>query len=191
MARILWLAALLALSGGVIASSAELEGEPTLDILSIPETWLAEASPFYLDLESLLNLELTFHDLTITTDLAMGVSGIEHYATTISTMVGPLDVIDEFVFAVPYVDCYYYHPSQEFPNGLSCTSIGGLMFVKKRVNLATSIGGFSIKAMASSLPTPGTSGSARSLRGESSRQSPGPAMQASGEESGGRRHWSR
>lgn len=151
---------LLAIGFFGAVAQAGVEGDFTFDIWMWPQTTTYEAYKFDIDFEALLNLDVTLSGLTFSNDLAMGITGIEHYIADISTTLGALDLKDEFAFAKPYLDCPWYKPSAAkyidmwfgggagFPAAsTTCHAIGGVLFVKKRVNMEISIGGLTASTL--------------------------------------------
>jgi hypothetical protein len=142
------------------AAMAGVEGDFTFDISIYPQVsdgmTLNEISKFDFDFQGILDLDITISGLTVGTDLAFGIAGIEHFIATISTTLGALSITDEFVFAAPYDEvetCYKVvnHVLVEDPDGPICFSnyprISDLQFVKKRVTTSLTIAGVTFDAL--------------------------------------------
>jgi len=113
------------------AAKADISGSFAFDISLMPQTTTAEMSKFDFDFEGLLELNITLSGLTFGNDLALGIAGMEHYIASLSATLGALKLLDEFAFAAPY--------------NKYLERIGGLLFVKKRVTLAFTVGGLTFK----------------------------------------------
>lgn len=104
------------------------------------------------DFEAWLTLNITLSGLTISQDLVFGMAGIEHYIFDVQTILGALELYDEFAFAAPYVGVYGTYMGDYFFNWISPYTggyrIGPLLFVKKRVTAEITIGGLSFKNLA-------------------------------------------
>lgn len=101
------------------------------------------------DFEAELDLSVTLSGLTFSNEMTYGVGGVEHYIMDLSTTLGALDILDEFVFATPYYDVHtsywglwwffdWIHPKRGHVGGMRR---GQLLFVKKRVTTEMTLGG--------------------------------------------------
>ena len=152
---LLTLAVLMAVGIYTAVAEAGVEGDFTFDIWMWPQTTTAEAAKFDIDFEALLNLDVTVSGLTIGNRAALGIAGLEHYILTLTTTLGALDMSDTFAFAAPYIGCPRRAPAKywyidffyAYPAFTGCHPVGDLMFVKKRVSLAMTIGGLTVDTL--------------------------------------------
>jgi hypothetical protein len=148
-------AALLAVGIFSAVANAGVEGDFTFWIWLWPQTTAYEAAGFYIDFEGDLNLNLVISGLTIGNHASFGIAGLENYFLTLDTTLGFLDVHDEFVFAVPYINCpdlapgKYWYINYFTATGpfIECQPVGDLLFVKKRVGLEATIGGLTLSTL--------------------------------------------
>jgi len=144
---LLTLAVLMAVGIYTAVAEAGVEGSFTFDIYMWPQTTAVEVSKFDFDFEGLLELSITLSGLTFSNDLAIGIAGLEHYIGSVETTLGALTVVDEFVFARPYIGMLYPWPSKWLPGNVG-TPVGNMLFVKKRAYAEMTIGGLTFTNLA-------------------------------------------
>jgi len=149
------LAALLAATVWSVAARADVEGSFNFVIDMRPQTTAGETSKMDFDVEAYLTLITTVSGLELGIDTTMGIAGPEYLIMSVSTTLGALDLMDEFVFAVPYygVSSYYWDDWYFFDfmspgRGMKGGTRGGpLLFVKKRVTSEITIGGLNVYSL--------------------------------------------
>jgi hypothetical protein len=143
------LAVLMTATVWSVVGRADVNGSFDLFITMQPQTTSGETSEFDFDFEAELDLNVTLSGLTFSNAMTYGIGGVEHYIMALSTTLGALDILDEFVFATPYYGVstsywgmwYFFdwiHPKRGHYGG---TRRGNLLFVKKRVTTELTIGG--------------------------------------------------
>jgi len=93
-----------------------------------------EKVEFELDFETNLKLEVAISGLAISSDLGLGITGIEFWILSFATTLGTIELKSDFVFTTPF-----NHLSQ---------AIGPLLFAKKRLSAQLSIDGVTIDNLA-------------------------------------------
>jgi hypothetical protein len=149
---------------------ADVTGLFSIDLTLTPQTNSHEAVPFYFDLQTNLQVNITISGMTLAMDLGFGTTGLEFALVSIGTNLGALSLKDDFVFATPF-GCaapswigVLATLSDDTDGGIvgQCTGpfvspIGSangstkdnaLAFVKKRVELQLDIAGISFNVLA-------------------------------------------
>jgi len=137
---------------------ADVTGSFDIDITLKPEGTQTEAVKLFIDLQTNLQLNITFSGLTFGTDLGFGNTGVEFAILVLRSSIGALDIFDRFVFATPF----YRDGMDISPTTDSDGNINGPVFVRKEIDLTLNIAGFTLNNIAIFEDTdfpPGTSGS--------------------------------
>jgi len=139
-----------------VSTAAQVTGNLKLDAWVWPQTTSFETTVLDIGLEAWLDLEIKLSGLSFSNRVAFGIAGIEHYIASLETTLGPVELNDQFAFAVPYIDCPGYRPwifrTIDFFSALkgfeSCKPIGELLFVGKRIKADIALGGLEFAALA-------------------------------------------
>jgi hypothetical protein len=105
------------------------------------------------DIETEINVNWTVSGLTLGLHAHTGLTGIEDVITTLKATLGALNIVDQFVFAVPFAMTSTLITNPSGPQSHSQPAItvinpGDLLFVKKRVDISTSFAGFLLDNLA-------------------------------------------
>lgn len=96
------------------------------------------------DIESIIAATLVTDHLSLTTNFAIGIAGLEHTILTLGATIGEIDLISEIWFATPFeavVDV------NNHPNVVMIPP-GEILFVKKRFTTIANIGGVTLRNLA-------------------------------------------
>src|SRR3990172_3223826 len=126
---------------------ADVTGNFSLNLTLIPEGVQTEATKYFIDLQTFLRLNWTFSGITLSPDLAFGVTGPEYAVLGLQTSLGALSISDEFVFGTPFYNSGG-GPKNIHPTFNANGEPNGLVFVKKRVRTEANIAGFTISNLA-------------------------------------------
>jgi len=165
-----WVATLALCVGVAQTGRADVTGLFAVNVTLFPQTTTQEAIPFFVDLQSNLQVHVTISGLTLSTDLGFGNTGLEFAVVTLGTNLGALAIQDQFVFAPPF-GCSapgwigvaaglsdntdggiagQCPPMFVSPIGSSALAenAAGIAFVKKRVDMQLDIAGISLGVLA-------------------------------------------
>gem|GEM_PF-5717949 len=127
---------------------AEVTGSFDIDVGLIPTGTQIEATPFFVDLQSTLQLNVTLSGLTWGLNAGFGPTGIEFAILRLSTSLGALAVRDTAVFATPFFNTSATDPVT--PDEIHPTSTSGSKdnngpsFAKNRVALRLNVAGLAL-----------------------------------------------
>lgn len=96
------------------------------------------------DIESIIEATLVTDHLSLTTNFAIGIAGLEHTILTLGATIGEIDLISEVWFATPFeaVTDVNNHPN------IVMIPPGKIMFVKKRFTTVVNLGGVTLRNLA-------------------------------------------
>ena len=105
------------------------------------------------DIDTEINVNWTVSGLTLGLHSHTGLTGIEDVITTLKATLGALNIVDQFVFAVPFETStmtFTNASGTQSHSQMTMTVIppGDLLFVKKRVEISTSFAGFVLDNLA-------------------------------------------
>jgi len=96
------------------------------------------------DLESIIDVTLVTEHLSLTTNFAIGIAGLEHTILTLGATIGSIDLISELWFATPFESVVDIN---NHPNVVMIPP-GKILFVKKRVTTIMKLGGVTLRNLA-------------------------------------------
>ena len=96
------------------------------------------------DLESIIDVTLVTDSLSLRTNFAIGIAGLEHTILTLGATIGSIDLISEIWFATPFeaVVDVNNHPN------IVMIPPGKILFVKKRLTTIMKLGGVTLRNLA-------------------------------------------
>jgi len=111
-------------------------GSLTLDATLLPLNDAQELTPFLIDLQTNLRLNLTWSGLMLSSDLGLGTTGFEFAIFAFGATLGTFDMESQFVFAAP------------FDSEGRALAGGALSFVKKRLRVGFNLFGLEVSSLA-------------------------------------------
>jgi len=152
---------------GVLTVRADLAGSSKVDFSMepIPCTLVGEIkldtpcekTLIKFDIESLIIVNLTLEQASLSLNSAVGIAGVEHLVIIGNATLGMLEVISEFWLAAPFE---FVLDVNLMPNTVIIPP-GKMLFVKKRLTMTISNGGVTVKNLALfedvTFPNPGAS----------------------------------
>ena len=156
--------------GVSVAGKADVTGLFEIDLSLAPQTNSQESVPFFFDMQTNLQVNVTISGMIFGMDIGFGTTGMEFAIISIGTNLGALAIKDEFVFAPPFgcgAPTWVGVSATLSDNGDGgikgqcpgrfvrtigsldgSTSNGAIAFVKKRVDLQLDIAGVSFGVLA-------------------------------------------
>ncbi len=140
--------------GGWGTVQAKIVGNSRVDVVMepIPCTLIdeikldtpCEKTLLMFDIESIIDVTLVTDHLSLTTNFAVGIAGLEHTILTLDATIGSIDLISEVWFATPFeaVVDVNNHPN------IAMIPPGEILFVKKRLTTIMTLGGVTLRNLA-------------------------------------------
>lgn len=139
---------------GALTAKADITGSSAITLLAepIPCTLVneikldtpCEKTLLKFDIEALIKFGLSVSGLLFTTDIAVGIPGLEHAIFNIHASLGMVDILAEMWLATPFESVTDVN---NLPN-IVVIPPGGMLFVKERITTSLTLGGLQVKNLA-------------------------------------------